>query len=148
MTKLVVDELKGTLSQTVTIASRKRFLVEAVRPYIYMHNAPAGTFTLSVKSGATTLVSKDFTSTEIKSDLSTTDNYAHLWKALTFNEPLQLESGEYELELSSSGYTFSNSSYLGWVKEHESRFNETTGTELSDLYGPYSYQFLNHVEAR
>jgi len=146
--KLVVSELITTLSQTVTITGEERLSFASIRPYIYMHNAPAGTFTLSVKSGAATLISKSFTSSEIKSDLTTTDDYAHLWKALIFDNPFQLGKGEYELELSSSGYSFSNTSYIGWVKEHENRFNDQTGEEVSDFSGPYSYQFLTYVKAK
>jgi hypothetical protein len=148
MTKLVVEELKATLSQTVTLTEQKRFLIEAVRPYIYMHNAPAGTFTIKIRQSGNELASKDFTSSEIKSDLSTTDNYAHLWKVIRFDNPIQLDRDEYEIELSSTGYTFSNSSYIGWIKEHENRFNKTDGSELSSLYGPYSYQLMNYIEAR
>lgn len=148
MTKLIVDELKTTLSQTVTIDHEKRYLIAAVRPYIYMHNAPAGTFTLSIKDGGTPVASKTFTSAEIKSDLSTTDNYAHLWKVIQFDDPVQLTSKEYELELSHSGYTFSPSSYIAWVREHENQFNETSGIPVSDLENPYSYQLLNYIEAK
>ena len=146
--KLVVEELKSTLSQTVNFNLQKRYLFKGIRPYIYMHNSPAGIFTISIKSGGDTLASETFTSAEIKTELSTSDIYAHLWKILTFSAPLQLGKGEYELELSSSGYTFSQSSYMGWIKKHDTRFDETSGTPVSDMENPYSYQFFNFKEAR
>ena len=146
--KLVIDELITSLSQTFTVEYNSRLTIEAIRPYIYMHNAPAGTFTLAVKSGGTELFSKSFTSSDIKSDLSTSDNYAHIWKALTFNDPAQIENGEYELELSASGYSFSNSSYLGWIREHENLTNEVSGTALSDLENPRAFQLLTRQVVR
>ena len=142
MTKLVVDELKTTLSQTFTLTKNKRMTIEAIRPYIYMHNAPSGTFTLAVKSGGTTLASKTFTSAEIKTDLATSNNYAHLWKAITFTNPTQIENGEYELELSAAGYTYSETGYLGWIREHENLTNELAGTPISDIENPRAFQLL------
>jgi hypothetical protein len=108
-----------------------------------MHNAPAGTFTLTVKnSDDETLVSQDFDSTEIKSDLSTSNNYAHVWKRLVFDNPFQLSKGTYTLVLSSSGYTFSESNYIGWIREFENVFNETSGT-ISELFdNPFSFQIF------
>ncbi len=148
MTKLVVDELHSTLSQTFTVYKNERLTIEAIRPYIYMHNAPAGTFTIAVKSGGTELFSKTFTSVEIKSDLSTANNYIHIWKTLVFASPAQIENGEYELELSSAGYTYSDSSYLGWVREHENLTNEISGTPVSDIENPRSFQLLTRQVVR
>jgi len=143
MTTLVVEELKTTLSQSFTYNLNRRSIIAAVRPYIFMYNSPSGTFTLSLKEGATTHASKTFTSADIKSDLSTSDNYAHLWKALEFSNPIYLSKGTYTLELSHSGYSFSESSYLGWIKEHENIFNNTsdlTGVSVFDY--PFSYQIF------
>jgi len=148
VTKLVIDELHSTLSQTFTLYKNGRSTIEAIRPYIYMHNAPAGIFTLSIKSGGTALISKTFTSAEIKTDLSTTDNYAHLWKAIVFDNPSQFENGEYELELSSSGYTYSDSSHLGWIREHENLINEISGTPVSDIENPRAFQLLTRQVVR
>ena len=148
MTKLVVDELLTTLSQTFTLTKNMRFTVEAIRPYIYMHNTPAGTFTVAVKSGGTELFSKTFTSAEIKSDLETTDNYAHIWKGIVFSNPAHIENGQYELELSSSGYTYSDTSYLGWIREHENLTNEIDGTPVSDMQNPRAFQLLTRQVVR
>ena len=143
MTTLVVDELKTTLTQSFTVDLNRRYTIAAVRPYLYMHNSPAGTFTFSVKdSGANTIASKTFTSAEIKSDLSTSDNYCHLWKALVFTNPLQLSKGSYSLVISSSGYTFAESSYLAWVKEYENIFNTTDGANDTDFNNPMSFQLF------
>lgn len=147
MTTLVVDELKTTLTQTFTLTLNKRYNIGGIRPYIYMHNSPSGTFTLKIKSGANTLASKDFTSAEIKTDMSTSDNYVHIWKGLLFDTPIQLVKGSYILELSSSGYSYSASSFLGWVKEYENIFNEVSGTPLSYFDNPYSFQLFEYRRA-
>lgn len=144
MTTLVVEELKTTLSQSFTVNVNRRITVAAVRPYLLMYNSPSGTFTLSLKEGATTHASKTFTSADIKSDLSTSDNYAHLWKVIEFSNPVHLSKGSYTLELSHSGYTFSDTSYLGWIKEHENIFQNTADlTGLSSYDYPLSFQLFS-----
>lgn len=142
MTKLVVDELFTTLSQTFTVTNQIRLTIKAIRPYIYMHNNPSGTFTISLKEGATTLASKTFDSASIKTDLSTSDNYAHIFKTIVFDDPVYIGDGEYEIELSSSGYSYSKSSYIGWVREHENLINEVNGTPISDFGNPRTFQLL------
>lgn len=143
MTTLVVEELKSTLTQNITVNLNRRYQIEAIRPYIYMHNSPSGTFTLSLKEGAATLASVDFTSAEIKTNLSTSDNYAYLWKTLQFSDPVFVSKGSYSLVLSSSGYSFSESSYLGWIKEHENIFNDTASLSgVSFMDYPLSYQLF------
>lgn len=126
MSKIVVDELITTLTQDVNLVYDRIYHVSGIKIKILMYNAPAGTFTLSIKQSGNTLASKSFTSADIKSDLSTTDNYAYLYKALDFSLPLK--KGTYNLELSSSGYTYDIASFIGWIKSHESVFNTVTGT--------------------
>lgn len=142
MTTLVVDELETTLDQQFTVLLNRRLTIEGVRIYIYMHNAPSGTFTLSLKEGATVHASKTFTSAEIKTDLSTSDNYAHLWKVISFSNVIHLSKSTYTLSLSSSGYSFSESSYLGWVKPHENIFNLTDGLNDTDFNNPRGFQLF------
>ena len=142
MTKLVVEELITTLSQSFALALNKRYHVEGLKIYLVMFNAPAGTFTVSIKSGATTLASKDFDSAEIKTDLSTSDNYAHIYKGIVFDTDLALDDGSYSIELSSAGYTFSESSYLGWVKDHDQVFFDTDYTLDTVATHPLTFHLL------
>lgn len=111
---------------------------------VLMYNAPSGTFTISLKSGATTLHSEDFTSASIKTDLSTSNNYAWIWKAFQFTNPIPLASGVYTLELSSSGYTFSDSSYLGWISDYESDYQRQTDTPSNDGENPQAFQLFEY----
>jgi len=140
MSALVVDELITTLSQTITFKAYRKYIIEAITPKLLMYNAPSGTFTLSVKDGATTLASKSFTSADIKTDLSTASNYAWLWKVLNFTENVALKAKTYTLELSSSGYTYNSSSWLGWVKDHESIFNDREDAFVTAHENPLSFR--------
>jgi len=142
MSSLVLDTLVTTLSQSITLTQNRRVTIRAISLKVVMFNAPAGTFTLKVKSGANTLTSKTFTSADIKSDLSTADNYAYLWKVLDFSGNLQLENGTYTLEISSSGYTFSESAYLGWIRPHENIFNTGDGSNDSILNNPFGFRIF------
>lgn len=147
MTTLVVDELRSTLTQTFTYNLHKRASIAGVRPYLLMFNSPAGTFTITLKdNGGNTLASKNFTSTEIKSDMSTAHDYVYLWKALTFDTPVQIVKGTYSLVLSSSGYGYAVGSFLGWIKEHENQFNADDGTSTGYEDIPFSYQLFSYKE--
>lgn len=142
MTSLVVEELETTLTQSFSIYVDKRITLAGLRPYIYMHNEPTGTFTFTLKRGGVSIASDSFTSADIKSDLSTSDNYVHIWKFLEFSEVVQLERGDYTLELSHSGYTFAESGYLGWIKEHENLTNEVSGSPLTNFNNPMAFQLF------
>jgi len=134
MSYIVVDELDTTLSQTITLDYDRIYHVAGIKMKLLMYNAPAGTFTLSLNKDATTLASASFTSADIKSDLSTTDDYAYLYKALNFSLPLK--KGSYQLVLSSSGYTYSASSFMGWIKSHENVFIEPTTSSDNFIDNP------------
>lgn len=136
MSYLVVDELQTTLTQQINLKYDRIYHLAGIKINILMYNAPSGTFTLSVKNaGGTTLASADFTSADIKSDLSTSDNYAYLYKAL--NIELPLKKGSYDLVLSSSGYTYSSSSFIGWIKDYENIFNATETAPANFTENPF-----------
>jgi hypothetical protein len=144
---LVVEELYDTLEQEFFVNLDRRYSLKAIRPLLFMYNAPSGTFTLSIKQGANVLSSVSFDSAEIKSDLNTTANYAYLWKTLVFSNPIQLSKGAYTIELSSSSYSFSTFSYIGWIKEHENIFNDTVPLNADDFDNPLSFQLFEFKRA-
>lgn len=139
MTKLLCEELNTTLSQTFTLTGSRVFQINAIRPFVIMYNAPSGTFTFSIKSGSNTLGSASFTSADIKSDLSTSNNYAYLHKALEFTNDIPLRAGTYTIEMSSSGYTFTGSSFMGWVKNNDLFFT-VDGTPSNETNNPHSFE--------
>ena len=56
-----------------------------------------------------------------------------------------LKKGTYKIELSSSGYTYSNSSFLGWIKSHENIYNDLESTPIDYTYNPYDYLLYEKV---
>lgn len=120
MTTLLVNPLKTTLTQEVRFNFDKRYIIKAICPYIYMHNSPSGLFHFKIKKSSITVFSHSFTSNDLKTALNTSDDYAHMFYAINpISGYLLLEKGLYDFELSHTGYSYSNSSYLGWITQHE-----------------------------
>lgn len=141
MTTLVVEELVTTLTQELTLSFRPRAHISHVRPYLYVHNTPAGTFTLSIRDSLSNVLSSGtFTAQDIYDGLATTNDYAHAYFRVTFASVVPAPPGNYSLHLSSSGYTFSESAYLGWVREHEDLKVPITYTPANDFGNPLSYE--------
>ena len=61
------------------------------------------------------------------------DNYNLLKRGIT-----------YTIELSSSGYSFSESAYLGWIKPHESPLNTFVGVAQTFLENAFGYELWGH----
>jgi hypothetical protein len=126
VTTLVTEPLTASISQDFTVDINERIHVGAFLPYLYLHNSPAGTFTITVSGQGGVIYSKSFTSTDIKAALNTTDNYAHVFYPIIPDEPIQISKGDYTISLEASGYTYSNNSFLGWLKQFENIQNENS----------------------
>lgn len=142
--KILVEELKSVaISQDYSLSSGANRNIAQVVPFIYIHNAPAGTFTFSIKDNAGTIASTTFTSTDVKDDYGTSNSYLASWHRLTFSNNVSLKGGNtYTFELSSSGYTYSNTSFIAWVKEHEYRHNKLDYTPVDITRSPMACQLL------
>lgn len=139
--KLVIEKLLTTLEQEIRLSSNERKSVAVICPYLYMHNAPAGTFTFSILSGVTVIFSKTFTSADIKAALdNTTDSYAHVFYPIIPANPLQLEKGTYTLKLSASGYAPTVTSFLAWCKQYENLNNELDYSPSNDGENPLAFR--------
>lgn len=139
MTTLVVEELETTLTQTVNI--QRRMNVVAIRPYLYFDNLPNTTITLAIKQGATTVDSSTLTQAEIIANSSiTSSNYAHGFFRFDFTSTPLHAGQSYDIVLSASPYTFSESSWIGWVKEHENHTNNFASSIQYDQDNPLSLQ--------
>lgn len=144
MTQLLVHDLGTYLAQDFTVLADKRIIVEAVRPYLYFHNSPSGTFTLSLYKGATLIDSASITSSEIQTALATSNNYFHAYSRFDFENHPVLNEGAYTLKLTASGYINSSSSYIGWVALHEDLINNITYTPNSDSENPLTFQLWGY----
>ena len=130
MTKLIVQELDSSLTHIAS--TNYRMVIGAVRPYLYKHLSPSGTFTISIIQNSVTLGSKSLTSTEIESLYTdiTNINYAHGPIKFEFDNPIVVNRGAFSIQLSSSGYSFSENAYFGWTRKHEGFVNIFTDPNL------------------
>lgn len=144
MSLINVEALKGTTLIQEFKIKRNRLNLTAVRPWLYLHNDPAGTFTLTLKDGANILDSSDFTVSDLKNGAGLNDNEYHKgFFKIDLRATLQHDR-LYSLELSSSGYSFSGSSYLGWIKEFENLTNSFSESIWTFHQKPFGYQLWGY----
>ncbi len=135
MSHLLVYPLRSTREQTVIVT--KNINVKTIRLNLYKHLQPSGNLVLSIKNGSTTIA----TSTLAINALDSAD-YSHGF--YSFDIDIKLTPKEYTLELSSTGYTFNDNAYIGWIKEHENNTNNFT-TSIDNYYNnPFSYQIWEY----
>jgi hypothetical protein len=146
MTTLLVQKLYSELSQEVTFDLNERVHIGSIIPYIYLHNAPAGTFTFEMTGPNGAVFSKSFTSSDIKTALSTTDNYAHVYYAISPTNPVQIEKGAYTFTLTASGYTPTESSFIGWIQQHENIQNEMSYDPIDDEQNSLCIRYKSYRE--
>lgn len=141
MTTLVVEELKTTLDQSVSLNFSDRYHVYAIGVHLYAHNFPGGIYTVSlIDPDASVVVEETFVSGEIYTALGTSNPYAQAYFRIILDDQPALPKGTYTLRLSSVGYTFSESSYMGWVRDHEDLKVKLEYAPESDLHNPLSYE--------
>jgi hypothetical protein len=145
---LIVEELEtgSTLSQEITLEIQERVLIGSISPYLFMQNAPAGTFTFTLTKSGTTVFSKTFTSADIKTALNTSHNYAHVFYPIVPTSPTMIEKGVYSMSLSASGYTFLESSYLGWCRQFEDLNNEVSYNAPFVWNNPLAYRMKTYKQ--
>ena len=136
MTTLVIETLQDELSQDIRLSGDERFSIGAIIPYLYMHNSPAGTFTLRLLSGVTEVFSQSFTSADIKSSIPTINNYAHVFYPIVPVSPIQLDSGLYTVKITASGYSPTSISFLALIRQHEDLNNRLDYVALTDDQNP------------
>jgi len=141
LSTLVLEPLVTTLEQGFNLKLSRRYQVGCLKIYLYMHNAPTGTFIVNLKRGASLVVSKSFTSADIKTAMNTTDNYAHVFYPIIFSGNIMLEKGSYDIELTSTGYTYNDNAYLGWCKEYDV-YNQFESEPINPYDFPYGFRIL------
>ena len=146
MSTLLVQQLETELSQEIRYSSSTRCNIAALIPYIYLHNAPDGTFTFDLLNSDDEVVfSQDFDSADIKASIPTTNNYAHVFYPIVPNNPIQIESGLYTIKLSASGYSPSSTSYLGWIQQFENLQLPMEYVPANDTEKPLAIRIKQYV---
>lgn len=136
--KILTQELRDApLVHVFQIRLQRRSNIGGFYPFIVMKGAPVGTFTFKISSGSLgELFSKDFTSDDIKSAMSTVNNSLYVWFPIIPENPMFLERGEYTAEISSSGYFYSRASFIGWGQQHENLTNILSEPVGNDMQNP------------
>ena len=117
--RIYVQELKASaLSQTIAVTSD--ILVKTVRLHLYKHNSPSGTFTMQITDNSDNVItSKGLTVSEMQSSGSAalSQNLYRGYISFELSQPVALRAGTFKIKLTSSGYTFAESAYIGWLKD-------------------------------
>ncbi len=147
--RLYVEELRATaLVQEFTRTSTA--LVPKVRLHICKYLSPAGTFIASLTDADDNVLGTD---SQTLNDMVVAGlpsaNYYHGHVTFEFPRALTLKPGTYKLKLSSSGYTYSDTVFLGWCKAVTDPVIPTTDDETwLDVDAPYDFEMLAYERAR
>lgn len=140
-----LDSVETSITQQITNILDRR--VTAVAPKLHFFNNPAGTYTMTIKDGGTTIGTKSLTMAGINTLVTTQEGSSLAYKvgyfSFVFDAPIRLSRNvEYDLILTTSGYTFSASSSVAWVKEYLNETNKlgSTPTAQNDLWKAFSYR--------
>lgn len=146
MTTLVFQTLTDELSQEVFYHLERRMNIASFSPYLLMMNAPTGTFTFEVTGTNGVVVSEEFTSADIKAELDTVNDFAHIFYAIVPTSPVFLERGSYTIRISATGYSPSSTSFIGWIQQHENIQNVMTYTPLRDDQNSFAVRYKEYQE--
>lgn len=150
--RLYVEELRATpLVQEFT--PTRTFQPQRVRLHLCKYLAPTGTFTVQITDASdNVLVSSSQTLAEMIAlgSANLQANYYHGHVSFQFALMPTLRAGvTYKLKLTSSGYTYSDSTFIGWVKDSQGDpAIEQTGTPDSPVSVPYDYEFYTVQRVR
>jgi hypothetical protein len=138
---IVYDELLADELQQDFVSKKEQY-VEGVHINIYKAMNPAGIFTVSIKdSSGNTLGEKSYTVEQMQALGSTelSDDYYHGFVYFEFDSLVFLSIGTYYITLDSSGYTYSDSENLGWLRDWEHKVVNNDTAEFS-VNEPLSYR--------
>ena len=140
--KLLVEELRdgSSLSQSFSFNLEKRAEIKGFYPYLFMSNAPTGTFTFSVTGTNGFSFSKSFTSQDIKNCIPTVNSNIHVFFPILPSAPIFLSKGDYTMTLSSTGYFYNRGSFVGWIKQFENLNVPLSYTPSNDAENPLAFR--------
>lgn len=143
---LLVETLKSSLVQEIEYSGSDRLSMAAFIPYLYCHNI-SGTFTFQVLNGTEILVDESFTIDQIKESMNTVSNYLHVFYPIIPSNPVQIENGNYTFKLiAPNGYFPTQSSFIGWIKQHEDIQNSMNYNPSSSESNSFAIRFKSYKE--
>lgn len=141
MSTLVVDRLISYFSQPIAVEREISCL--ALRAKMYVHDLPPGSFKFKIMRDATLIKAFPFTSLDLQQKLQITDDY--FWGEFAFDGLFFLPRGHYQIRLESSGYTFQESSFIGWVKDFEEIGRKVIGDAPDFSQYPFSFNLVEAI---
>jgi hypothetical protein len=113
--QLIVHELLSTLEQTVTC--HRDTVCKHIRPYLYKHLNASGSVKVQVLDANGQLCAESNSINIV--DISAS-NYYHGF--IRFDIDFMLKKNfNYIIRLVGTGYSFTESNYIGWVANHENK---------------------------
>lgn len=141
MSTLVVEELITTLEQE--IKTYRHVNLAAIRPWVYSHGNPSGTFTFELSNSSGPIKFFSFTNNSLKQALNVTEPYFHGYYAIAMT-PFILPRGTYKIKLYATGYTFDENCFFGWCKDVEPK-SRTYGNIENYTANPYSFTLIEYA---
>jgi hypothetical protein len=129
--KLIVSELKTELLYQAVIPS-KSIQIAVIRPHIYIHNAPSGYLFLQILDvNNQVIVESNHVS------IVTINPFGFYHGYIQFDINLYVKKNtQYRILLSSSGYTFNESAYVGWCNDYDLAKYSMDYVPVSNIYNP------------
>lgn len=138
--KLIVNELKDTLFQEITPEQNTQ--VEAIRINLIKFNNPAGNFTVEVHDSNGGLIGTSADSFSASS--MSPSSFFH--GMIRFNINVQLKKNTpYRIVLKATGYTFSESAYIGWISGYDLEIYPPSYTTTGSFSEPLSLEIWNRI---
>lgn len=88
---------------------------------------------------------KQFTATQVKNSLGTTDNYFHVYYPIIPDKPIPLSSGTYTFTI--SGVIYTEATFIGWIQQHEDIQSIMEYVPNDDSENPLTIRFKEYREA-
>jgi hypothetical protein len=137
---LIVEELETVLEQEIKVS--QPIYVATIRPWLYCHNNPVGTFYFNIYGESGLVKSFSFSSNDIKAACSLSEAYFHARYAISMT-PFLLPRGIYTVKFEHSGYSYDANSFIGWCKDLI-HFGRKYGNQDDYTGNPYSFTIIQY----
>lgn len=128
--RLVVHELYAQgLKQRIKVTENLNIV--SIRPHLYKHLSPAGSFKLELLDENEQKIDESETLTMASVSSA---NYFHGYVRVNCTFALK-KNTEYYIKLVGSGYTFNESAWFGWCNDYDLRKVEASYTRNQGYYG-------------
>lgn len=113
MKRLVVDELRDTLTQGVSFSLRTT--IQRIMPHLYIQGSPTGSIRLRLLKDATTVSETTHDLADVTARAGKTLANYHGYVSFEFLKPPICAAGDYTIELEAVSYAFDEETLVGWV---------------------------------